>query len=35
MEIVEVYKRSEIDELDVRLTARATVITWFKPPYHC
>ena len=20
---------------DVRLTARTTVITWFKPPYHC
>lgn len=23
------------ESLDVRLTARATVITWFKPPYHC
>ena len=23
------------ESLNVRLTARTTVITWFKPPYHC
>ena len=23
------------ESLDVRLTAGATVRTWFKPPYHC